>query len=131
MDLNFQSATSFDRFHLIITKLQMQKMYINLSCVTGKNLIYLLAIVSISRYQKYHNTLCLSSKISHRHCLQFLLGPLLAQRENKNNAYMVIRYKLWTLKYIGWNLPWSSETQILTLSYFYVTALYILHVCAI
>ena len=28
----------------------------------------------IGRFQKYHNTLCLSFKILHKHCFYFLLG---------------------------------------------------------
>ena len=36
----------------------------------------------------YHNALCLSPKILHKHCLQFLrLGVKMAPRENENNAY--------------------------------------------
>ena len=42
----------------------------------------------ISQYQKYHNTLFVCpSKILHKHCFQFLLGPLWVPRENLNNAY--------------------------------------------
>ena len=37
--------------------------------------------------QKYHNTLCLPSKILHKHCFQFLLRLTMIRRENKNNAY--------------------------------------------
>ena len=35
----------------------------------------------------YHNALCLSPKILHKHCLQFLLGIKMAPRETENNAY--------------------------------------------
>ena len=35
----------------------------------------------------YHNTLRLSPKILHKHCLQFLLGVKKAPRETENNAY--------------------------------------------
>ena len=35
----------------------------------------------------YHNTLCLSLKILHKYCLQFLLGVKMAPRETENNAY--------------------------------------------
>ena len=38
----------------------------------------------IGHFGKYHNTLCLSPQILHKHCFQFLLG---LTRENKNNAY--------------------------------------------
>ena len=38
----------------------------------------------IGRFQKYHNTLCLSSKIYHTHCLE----SLLVRREIENNAYV-------------------------------------------
>ena len=41
----------------------------------------------IGHFQKYHNTLCLSSKILHKHCFYFLLGLTIVSRENKNNAY--------------------------------------------
>ena len=41
----------------------------------------------IGHFQKYHNTLCLSSKILHKGCYDFLLGLTMAPRENKNNAY--------------------------------------------
>ena len=34
-----------------------------------------------------YNTLCLSSKILHKHCFQFLLGLTMVPRKNKNNAY--------------------------------------------
>ena len=35
----------------------------------------------------YHNALCFSPKILHKHCLQFLLGVKMAPRETENNAY--------------------------------------------
>ena len=35
----------------------------------------------------YHNTLCLSHQILHKHCLQFLSGVKMAPRETENNAY--------------------------------------------
>ena len=38
-------------------------------------------------FEKYHNTLCLSPQIVHKHCFQFLLGLKMVPRENKNNAY--------------------------------------------
>ena len=36
---------------------------------------------------KYHNTLCLSPQILHKHCFRFLLGLTMVPRKNKNNAY--------------------------------------------
>ena len=42
---------------------------------------------TIGHFGKYHNTLCLSPQILHKHCFQFLLGITMARRENKNNAY--------------------------------------------
>ena len=42
----------------------------------------------IGQFQKYHNTLCLSSQILHRHCFHFLLGLTIVPWENKNNAYV-------------------------------------------
>ena len=44
-------------------------------------------ISDIGHFQKYHNTLCLSSQILHRHCFHFLLGLAMVPRENENNAY--------------------------------------------
>ena len=41
---------------------------------------------NIGHFEKYHNTLCLSPQILHKHCLQFLLGLKMVPRENKNNA---------------------------------------------
>ena len=41
----------------------------------------------IGQFGKYHNTLCLSPQILHKHCFQFLLGLTMIPRENKNNAY--------------------------------------------
>ena len=42
---------------------------------------------SIGHFGKYHNILCLSPQILHKHCFQFLLGHTMVPRENKNNAY--------------------------------------------
>ena len=42
---------------------------------------------TIGHFEKYHNTLCLSPQILHKHCFQFLLGLTMVPRENKNNAY--------------------------------------------
>ena len=42
----------------------------------------------------YHNALCLSPKILHKHFLQFVLGVKMAPRETENNAYA----KFWGLK---------------------------------
>ena len=36
---------------------------------------------------RYHNTLCWSSKILHKHQFRFLLGPFEHQRETEDNAY--------------------------------------------
>ena len=41
----------------------------------------------IGHFGKYHNTLCLSPQILHKHCFQFLLGLTMVPRENKNNTY--------------------------------------------
>ena len=35
----------------------------------------------------YHNALCLSPKILHKRCPEFLLGIKMAPRETENNAY--------------------------------------------
>ena len=42
---------------------------------------------SIGHFGKYHNTLCLSPQILHKHCFQFLLRLTTVPRENENNAY--------------------------------------------
>ena len=42
---------------------------------------------AIGHFGKYHNTLCLSPQILHKHCVTFLLGLTMVPRENKNNAY--------------------------------------------
>ena len=44
-------------------------------------------LINIGHFGKYHNTLCLSPQILHKHCFQFLLGIRIILRENKNNAY--------------------------------------------
>ena len=41
----------------------------------------------IGHFAKYHDTLCLSPQILHKHCFQFLLGLTLVPRENKDSAY--------------------------------------------
>jgi len=41
----------------------------------------------MDNFGKYHNTLCLSLQILHKHCSQFLLGLTMLPKENKNNAY--------------------------------------------
>ena len=41
----------------------------------------------IGHFGKYHNNLCLSLQILHKHCFQFLLGLTMVPRENKNNAH--------------------------------------------
>ena len=53
----------------------------------------------MGHFQKYHITLCLPSKILHKHCVHFLLGLTMVPRENKNNAYA----KFWRAnkKYYG------------------------------
>ena len=43
--------------------------------------------LAIGHFGKYHNTLCLSPQILHKHCLKFLLGLTVVRIENKNNAY--------------------------------------------
>ena len=42
----------------------------------------------IGHFGRYHNTLCLSPQILHKHCFQFFLGLTMVPRENwKDNAY--------------------------------------------
>ena len=47
----------------------------------------IMSFETIGPLQKYHNILCLSSKILRKHCFYFLLGPTIVSRGNKNNAY--------------------------------------------
>ena len=47
----------------------------------------LVFIQVIGHFAKYHDTLCLSPQILHKHCFQFLLGLTLVPRENKDSAY--------------------------------------------
>ena len=42
---------------------------------------------SIGHFGRYHNTLCLSPQILHKHRFQFLLELTMVPRENKKNAY--------------------------------------------
>ena len=47
-----------------------------------------LAFIQVKgHFAKYHDTLCLSPQILHKHCFQFLLGLTLVPRENKDSAY--------------------------------------------
>ena len=56
----------------------------------------------IDHFGKYHNILCLSPQILHKHCFQFLLGLTTVPRENKNNAYA----KIWGDKQrVLWYFP--------------------------
>ena len=56
----------------------------------------------IGYFGKYHNTLCLSLQILHKHCFQFLWGFTMVPRENKNNAYV----KFWGHKQrVLWYFP--------------------------
>ena len=73
------------------------------TCKACKNAVYLCQIckfmgfllpssswllkLPIGHFGKYHNILCLSPQILHKHCFQFLLGHTMVPRENKNNAY--------------------------------------------
>ena len=46
-----------------------------------------LTVIAIGHFGKYHNTLCLSPQLLHKHCFEFLVGLSMVPRENKNNAY--------------------------------------------
>ena len=46
-----------------------------------------MCVHTVGQFGKYHNTLCLSPQILHKHCFCFLLGPLYVPRETGNNAY--------------------------------------------
>ena len=52
-----------------------------------KNFGVQFSLICIGHSGKYHNTLCLSPQMLHKHCFQFLLGLTMVPRENKNNAY--------------------------------------------
>ena len=54
----------------------------------------------------YHNALCLSPRILHKHCLQFLLWVKMASREIENNAHA----KFWSdIKRTLWYVIVFSE----------------------
>ena len=55
--------------------------------VLGKQNVQAEKVSLIGHFGKYHNNLCLSPQILHKHFLQFLLGLTMVPRENKNNAY--------------------------------------------
>ena len=44
-------------------------------------------LIGVHGDKKYHNTLYLSSKFLHKHCLYSLLGLTMVPRETGNNAY--------------------------------------------
>ena len=41
----------------------------------------------IGQFAKYHNTVCLSPQILHKHCFRFLMVPLQFPIGTGNNAY--------------------------------------------
>ena len=43
----------------------------------------LFPVLTVGHSRKYHNTLCLSPQILHKHCFQFLLRITMVPRENK------------------------------------------------
>ena len=69
---------------------------------------------AIGDFQKYHNTLCLSPKILHKHCFYFLLGLKMVSRENKNNAYA----KLWKTNKECYGIFKSGLLDVDTITYF-------------
>ena len=64
---------------------------------------------AMGHIQKYQNTLCLSSIIYYKHCLESLLGLTMVSREIENNAYV----KFWrdNKKYYGFfeNGPYCTQ----------------------
>ena len=64
----------------------------------------------IGHFGKYHNTFCLSPQILHKHCLQFLLGLTMVQRENKNNPYA--KFGGTNKEYYGIFGSGGSKTQV-------------------
>ena len=55
-------------------------------------------------FQKYHNTLCLSSKIFHKHCFYFLLGLTIVSWEKKQCLCKILEDKQRVLWYF-WKWP--------------------------
>ena len=53
----------------------------------AKAVFIVVPLMLIGQFGKYHNTLCLSPQILHKHCSSFLMGLTRVPRENKNNAY--------------------------------------------
>ena len=81
-------------------------------------------ISRIGHFGKYHNTLCLSPQILHKHCFQFLLGLTMVPRENKNNAsakfggtnkeyYVIYQTRGRVFHQISkhWEVGWKNEMQ--------------------
>ena len=76
----------FALVYLIVLYQQLSLPYFHAKSLL--NIFSLLSTVpTIGHFEKYHNTLCLSPQILHKHCFQFLLGITMVPRENKNNAY--------------------------------------------
>ena len=68
--------------------------------------------IIIGHFGKYHNTLCLSPQILHKHCFQFLLGLTMVPRENKNNAYVKLGGGGGRKQRILWYFPkWPMRIQ--------------------
>ena len=56
----------------------------------------------MGHFQKYsHNTVCLSSKILHKHCFYFLLGPKEVPVENGNDVYECLKFWRTNKEYYG------------------------------
>ena len=108
MDINsyckWQTRSKIDIINLVFLQLAMAK---HVVAVKGKRQIYkasitdhdsretcainidrlIVRVLPIGHFGKYHNTLCLSPQILHKHCFQFLLGITMVPRENKINSY--------------------------------------------
>ena len=48
-------------------------------------------ITTIGHFAKYHNTICLSFQILHKHCYHFLLAVAIFPREIENSAYANVK----------------------------------------
>ena len=74
--------------HLCVVKYTGGQAFVVKRALVFVTAIALYLVICIGHFGKYHNTLCFSPKILHKHCFQFLLGLAMVPRENKNNAYV-------------------------------------------
>ena len=69
----------------------------------------------ISQYKKYHNTLCLFTKILHKHCLYFLLRLTMIPKQTGNSIYA----KFWMNKQrVLWYFLYWLIVKLFTIIFF-------------